>query len=348
MKVISSPVQTRHDPQQIMLRGRMIKPVEQPERLRILAQSLAEDGHEAIEPGAHALDPVRRVHDPLYVDFLSEAYAEWQKLSDASVEVLPNTHHYRRASQAGQPPGRVPQSITGKAGWYVSDLNCAIGEGTWEAIEASARSAIHAAQLVTAGERSAFAACRPPGHHAYRDQAAGFCYINNAAVVADMLASSFGRVAVIDFDTHHGDGTQSIFYGRDDVFVGNVHTDPVNYYPFFIGYADERGSGKGEGYNLNLPLQPGAGDSKFVAACTLLSEAAARAGCQALVLSAGWDAHRDDPLSLLRVSGDAYHRIGEIFGAMRLPTVIVQEGGYSLDVIAKAPRRFVAGFSARH
>lgn len=163
-----------------------------------------------------------------------------------------------------------------------------------------------------------------------------------------MLASSFGRVAVIDFDTHHGDGTQSIFYGRDDVFVGNVHTDPVNYYPFFIGYADERGSGTGEGYNLNLPLHPGAGDSEFVAACTSLSEAAAKAGCQALVLSAGWDAHRDDPLSLLRVSDDAYHRIGEIFGAMRLPSVIVQEGGYSLDVIAKAPRRFVAGFSARH
>jgi acetoin utilization deacetylase AcuC-like enzyme len=136
------------------------------------------------------------------------------------------------------------------------------------------RSAIHAAQLAVGGERSAVAACRPPGHHADRDQAAGFCYINNAAVVADILTSAFDRVAVIDFDTHHGDGTQSIFYDRDDVFVGSVHTNPANYYPFFIGYPDERGSGKGEGYNLNLPLEPGAGDDEFVAACASLSDAA--------------------------------------------------------------------------
>ncbi|MEH2529038.1 acetoin utilization deacetylase AcuC-like enzyme [Bradyrhizobium sp. AZCC 1588] len=348
MKIISSPVQTRYDPQQIMLRGKMVKPVEQPERLRILAQSLAEDGHEAVEPDAHSLDHVRRVHDPQYVDFLSSAYAEWRKLPEAGIEVIPNTHHYRNAAQVGQPPGRPSQTIVGRAGWYVSDLNCAIGEGTWEAIEASARSAIHAAQLVIRGERSAFAACRPPGHHAYRDQAAGFCYINNAAVVADILTSAFDRVAVIDFDTHHGDGTQSIFYDRDDVFVGSVHTNPANYYPFFIGYPDERGSGKGEGYNLNLPLEPGAGNDEFVAACASLSDAAANAGCRALVLSAGWDAHQQDPLSRLRISDGAFQRIGEIFGAMRLPTVIVQEGGYSLDVIASAPRRFVAGFCSRH
>ena len=348
MKIVSSATQTRHDPQQIMLRGKMVKPVEQPERLRILSKSLVEDGHEAVEPAAQALDPVLKVHDPLYVDFLRRAHAEWQRLPDASVEVLPNTHHYRRASEVGQPPGRVPHSITGQAGWYVSDLNCAIGEGTWEAVEASAHSAIHAAQLVIGGERSAFAACRPPGHHAYRDQAAGFCYINNAAVVADMLTSRFGRVAIIDFDTHHGDGTQSIFYARDDVFVGSVHTDPADYYPFFIGYADERGDGRGEGYNQNIPLQPGAGDAEFIAACSALGEAARKAGCQALVLSAGWDAHAQDPLSKLRVSDDAYQRIGEIFGAVRLPTVIVQEGGYSLDVIAKAPKRFVSGFCARH
>lgn len=349
MKIISSPVQKLHNPHQIMLRGKMVTPVERSERLDVLVQSLCEDGHQRLLPDAHALDPVFGVHDRGYVEFLREAYAEWRKLPDASDDVMPNTHHYRNAGMAGQPIGRPPaKSISGRAGWYVSDLNCAIGEGTWEAIEASAQSAIHAAKAVISGERSAFAACRPPGHHAYSDQAAGFCYINNSAVVADMLTTAFGKVAILDFDTHHGDGTQSIFYARNDVFTGSVHTDPAGYYPFFVGYADERGAGPGEGHNMNVPLAPGSNDDDFVAACDSLAKAALERGCRALVLAAGWDAHENDPLSLLHVSDDGYGRIGEIFGNMRLPTVIVQEGGYSLDVIASAPRRFLAGFSARH
>jgi acetoin utilization deacetylase AcuC-like enzyme len=349
MKIISSPIQKRHNARQIMLRGKMVTPVERPERLDVLVNSLCEDGHQAVTPDAHSLDPVFRVHDRGYIEFLREAYAEWRKLPDASDDVMPNTHHYRNAAMADQPAGRPPpNSITGRAGWYVSDLNCAIGEGTWAAVEASAQSAIHAARAVIAGERSAFATCRPPGHHAYSDQAAGFCYINNTAVVADMLTSVFGRIAIIDIDTHHGDGTQSIFYARDDVFTGSVHTDPAGYYPFFVGYADERGAGAGEGYNMNVPLAPGSSDDDFVAACDLLAKAALERGCGAVVIAAGWDAHEKDPLSLLRISNDGYGRIGEIFGAMRLPTVIVQEGGYSLDVIAQAPKRFLAGFGARH
>jgi acetoin utilization deacetylase AcuC-like enzyme len=349
MKIISSPAQKGHNPRQIMLRGRMVTPVERPERLDVLVQGLCEGGHQNVLPDPHAIDPIFRVHDRGYVEFLREAYAEWRKLPDASEDVLPNTHHYRSAAMTDQPAGRPPpNSITGRAGWYVSDLNCSIGEGTWEAVEASVQSAIHAAKAVIAGERSAFAACRPPGHHAYRDQAAGFCYINNSAVVADMLTAAFGRVAILDFDTHHGDGSQSIFYSRDDVFTGSIHTDPAGYYPFFIGYADERGAGIGEGCNMNVPLAPGSGDDDFVAACDALAKAAMDRGCRAVVVAAGWDAHKDDPLSLLRVSDDGYSRIGEILGAMRLPTVIVQEGGYSLEVIASAPKRFLAAFSARH
>jgi acetoin utilization deacetylase AcuC-like enzyme len=349
VKIISSPVQLKHSPRETMLRGKMVTPVERPERLTLLVTSLCEDGHQNERPDAHALDPVFRVHDRGYLDFLREAYAEWRKLPDASDDVMPNTHHYRNAAATGQPAGRPPaRSITGRAGWYVSDLNCGIAEGTWAAVEASVQSAIHAAKAVIAGERSAFAACRPPGHHAYSDQAAGFCYVNNSAVAADMLTASFGRVAVLDFDTHHGDGTQSIFYARDDVFTGSVHTDPSGYYPFFVGYADERGAGRGEGYNMNIPLAPGSKDDDFVSACEALSGAARERDCRAVVVAAGWDAHAQDPLSLLRVSDDGFARAGEIFGAMRLPTVIVQEGGYSLDVIARAPKRFLAGFCARH
>lgn len=349
MKIISSPEQLKHNPRQTMLRGKMVAAVERPERLGLLVNNLCEDGHQDVRPDAHSLAPVLRIHDRGYIDFLREAHAEWRTLPDASDEVLPNTHHYRNAAVAGQPIGRPPaNSITGRAGWYVSDLNCGIGEGTWTAVEASAQSAIHAAKAVIAGERNAFAACRPPGHHAYRDQAAGFCYVNNSAVVADMLAATFGKVAIIDIDTHHGDGTQSIFYARDDVFTGSVHTDPSGYYPFFVGYADERGAGPGEGHNMNVPLAPGSHDDDFVAACETLAKAALERGCGAIVLAAGWDAHEKDPLSLLLVSDDGFARAGEVFGAMRLPTVIVQEGGYSLDVIARAPKRFLAGFCSRH
>src|ERR1700743_24905 len=285
MKIISSHIQKRHNARQIMLRGKMVTPVERPERLDVLGNSLGEDGHQAVTPDAHSLDPVFRVHDRGYVEFLREAYAEWRKLPDASDDVMPYTHHYGRAAMADQPAGRPPRdSITGRAGWYVSDLNCAIGEGTWPAVEASVQSAIHAAKAVIAGEKSEFAAGRPPGHHAYSDQAAGFCYINNTAVVADMLTSAFGRIAIIDFDTHHGDGTQSIFYARNDVFTGSVHTDPAGYYPFFVGYADERGAGVGEGHNMNVPLAPGSRDGDFVAAWGLLGTAALEPGCRGVAL----------------------------------------------------------------
>ena len=349
MKIISSPIQIRHRPQQIMLRGRMIRPVEQPEHATILVDSLTKDGHEAVAPAAHSLKPVFRVHERSYVEFLKTAYDKWREQPDAGLEVLPNTHHYRGFSGSNQPPGRPPaNSVSGQAGWFVSDLTCAIGEETWVAVAASVRSAIHGAELCASGTESVFAACRPPGHHAYRDQAAGFCFLNNAAVAADILTATFGRIAVIDFDTHHGDGTQSIFYGRNDVFVGSVHTDPSGYYPFYVGYSDERGAGEGDGYNLNLPLPPGSGDDEFVAACKTLTAAAVDRGCHALVISAGWDAHEKDPLSVLRVSDDGFARIGEIIGRLQLPTVIVQEGGYSLDVIAQAPRRFLCGFANHH
>ncbi len=189
--------------------------------------------------------------------------------------------------------------------------------------------------------------CRPPGHHAYIDRASGFCYFNNAAIAAEILRERYSRVAILDFDTHHGDGTQATFYRRDDVFFGSTHTDPSAYYPYFAGYADERGAGDGEGFNLNLPLVPGSGDGEVLAAVERLAEAAAHVGARALVVSAGWDAHRDDPLSKLKVTSEAYGRVGEILASLRLPTMIVQEGGYSLAAVAEAAPNFIEGFRGR-
>ena len=225
----------------------------------------------------------------------------------------------------------------------MGDLSCAIMEGTYRAAYASAQSAIAGAEAVLAGDY-AYALCRPPGHHAYPDRASGFCYLNNAAIAAHVLRRTFARVAIVDFDTHHGDGTQAIFYARADVLYGSVHTDPSAYYPHFFGYADETGVGEGEGANLNLPLAPGAEDEAFIDANQRLALAVQAHGAEALVVSAGWDAHREDPLSRLAVTTEAYPRIGEIWGKLALPTLIVQEGGYSLKAMAEAAPAFVEAF----
>jgi len=225
----------------------------------------------------------------------------------------------------------------------MGDLSCPIADGTYRAAYASAQAAIAGAEAVLAGDY-AYALCRPPGHHAYPDRASGFCYLNNAAIAASILRRTFARVAIVDFDTHHGDGTQAIFYTRADVFYGSVHTDPSAFYPHFFGYADETGALQGEGANLNLPLEPGAADEAFIDANQRLALAVQAHGAEALIVSAGWDAHRDDPLSRLAVTTDAYPRIGEIWGKLALPTLIVQEGGYSLTALGQAAPAFVEAF----
>jgi acetoin utilization deacetylase AcuC-like enzyme len=195
--------------------------------------------------------------------------------------------------------------------------------------------------------RSAFALCRPPGHHAFADRASGFCFLNNAAIAAELIGNRTGKVAILDFGTHHGDGTQAIFYGRKDVLFASVHTDPTTYYPYFSGYADERGEGEGLGATVNAPLAPGSGDEAFLEACRTLVKAVRTHKTEVLVVSAGWDAHRDDPLSLLDVSTDAFARVGELLADLQLPTLIVQEGGYSLEACESAAA-FIGAFCSRH
>jgi acetoin utilization deacetylase AcuC-like enzyme len=339
--------QLDHRPTQYMVHGKIVAPFENPNRAETLIAALEKLGLERARPADAGLKPILAVHADHYASFLAEAFALFQQLPNAGPEVLPNIHPYVAAGADNAPrPAPRPTGIIGRTGWYFGDLSCAMTEGTYRAAYASAQSAIGAAEAVRDGERASFALCRPPGHHAYADRASGFCYFNNAAIAAEMLRKRYGHVAVLDFDTHHGDGTQAIFYRRDDVLFASAHTDPSAYYPHFAGYAEERGAGAGEGFNLNLPLAPGSGDAEFLAAVERLAEAATRFGAEALVVSAGWDAHRDDPLSKLNVTGEAYGRVGEILGGLRLPTVIVQEGGYSLAAVAEAAPNFVAAFRA--
>src|SRR3954470_23759858 len=237
MRLFFDGAQLEHRPTQFMVSGRIVPPFENPDRAEALVSALTGVGLVRENPADHGLAPILAVHAEHYVSFLESAHALFRARPNSGPEVLPNVHPYVSAStdQSPRPKPRVI-GIVGLAGWYVGDMACAITEGTYRACYASAKSAAAAAEAVLGGERAAFALCRPPGHHAYVDRASGFCFFNNAAIAAEVLKRRFPRVAIVDFDTHHGDGTQAIFYTRDDVFFGSVHTDPCSYYPHFTGY----------------------------------------------------------------------------------------------------------------
>lgn len=347
MQLFFSNRQLAHQPTQYMVHGRIVPAFENNDRATTLLTALAGAGLSPTEPAAHGLAPILKVHADHFVEFLSTAHAEFMTLPNHGPEAIPNIWSYRASDAAFTPRGKArPTGIIGRMGWYVGDISAVITADTYTSAVVSAEAAVSAAEAVRKGAKAAFALCRPPGHHAYVDRASGFCFLNNAAIAAEVLRKDFARVAILDFDTHHGDGTQAIFYSRRDVFFGSVHTDPSSYYPHYVGYADERGAGPGEGFNLNLPLAFGADDAAFLEANRALIAAAEAAGAEALVLSAGWDAHHLDPLSKLAVTTDAYARLGALYGACDLPTVIVQEGGYSLKAIAEASHAFTAAYRA--
>jgi acetoin utilization deacetylase AcuC-like enzyme len=346
MRAFFHPDQQFHDPQQFMRAGRIAAPKDLPARSAALIAGLQAMGIAVEAPGDSGLAPLEAVHQRDYLDFLATAYAQWASLADAGPEVLPNTFPYWNARPEDGPRPACPSPhIIAQAGYYLGDLAVPIGPRTWPSIRASASSAVAAADAVLAGEDAAYALCRPSGHHARADRASGFCYVNNCAVAAQRLRSRFPRVAIIDVDAHHGDGTQTIFYRRDDVFTASVHADPTAYYPFFTGYAHECGVGAGTGRNLNLPLPPGAGDAEIAAATQTAARAAMDFGAEALVVALGFDGHAEDPIGILKVSTGGFRAVGEALGALGLPTVIVQEGGYQIPVLADCLREFLTDFA---
>lgn len=347
MRVFYSPAQLGHRSEHFMVAGRLARHLEVPERCERLLGALERANYVVEAPRDDiGMAPIAAIHEAGYLEFLRSAWERWAALKNAGPECVPNVHPYRGA-ELDFSPRRAPRaaSVVAQAGYYLGDLACAVTANTWESAVAAAHTAVAAAEAVLAGEHGAYALCRPPGHHAAADRAAGFCYLNNAAIAAEVLRGHFARVAVLDVDTHHGDGTQSIFYRRGDVQFVSIHTDPTSYYPFFTGYADEYGAGDGEGANLNIPLAPGSGDAEYLDALDDALEAIRAHRSEALVVSAGFDAHERDPLSVLKVTNDGYRRIGDAVASLKLPTVIVQEGGYGLDLLGNNLVAFLGGFN---
>jgi acetoin utilization deacetylase AcuC-like enzyme len=339
MKAVFSELGRGHDPRRFLLRGRFAPGEERPERMDHLLAGLRSGNHALVPAETFGQGPRLGVHAVDYLRFLEEAAAEWQTLADASDEVLGNVHPVRRA-------GTMPTALVGRAGWYMQDMACGIGPGTWAAVASATDVAVTAAELVAGGERAAYALCRPPGHHAYRDIAGGHCFLNNTAIAAQHLRRIHARVAILDIDIHHGNGTQAIFYHRADVLTVSVHADPAVFYPYFWGYPHERGEHAGEGCNRNLPIPRGASDDVFLAALREATGTVAAFAPGVLVVALGLDASADDPFGGARVTGAGFHGAGAIVARLGLPTLFVQEGGYIAPTLGPNLAAVLGGFES--
>jgi len=329
MKTIYSPDHALHASPGEMLYGEFVPAFEKPERAELVLARVKETALGAIvAPTAFPLDHITRIHAPGLVELLRGAHEEWRALGRPGA-VYPYTWPTR-----GMRADKVPAGLDGRLAYYSFDCGTPITATSWQAIKSSVDTALTGAALLTAGETAAFALCRPPGHHAGADHFGGYCYLNNAAIAAQkLLDDGAKRVAILDIDYHHGNGTQQIFYGRPDVLFISLHGHPDEEYPYLLGHADETGAGAGHGFNLNLPLHWG---TQWPAYETALQAGLSRVRAfmpDALVTSLGVDTYKDDPISHFLLEQAHFSRIGEMLAQLGLPTLFVMEGGYAVAEI---------------
>lgn len=349
MKTFHNPHHALHQGQHEMFRGRLVPCHEVPARLEFVFAELQKRGlgslHTPAVSEAELTHAIARVHAQRYLDFLAGAWDEWVALDPANAErdALPsvwplgNRHAFRTDV--------LPQNFAARLGLFSFDSGSPLTSGTWAAARGGAACALAAAQEVLGGARSAFALSRPPGHHAGPDFFGGYCFLNNAAIAAQALRDGgMQRVAVLDIDFHHGNGTQTIFYERADVLTLSLHGDPSTEYPFFLGNADERGSGEGLGFNLNLPLPRGTGFAAWRAALGQAIEAVQHFGADALVVPMGLDTFEGDPISGFKLESRDYFAVGEALARIGIPTVLTFEGGYAVEAVGTNAVNLLEGF----
>jgi acetoin utilization deacetylase AcuC-like enzyme len=344
MKIFHSPAHRLHTPPfEVFDGGQRVPYLESPERMEVILQALQKmNWAEILPPADFGLAPISQVHTPDYLAFLASAWTGWRATepqADAAADDLP----LLPATFARPGQHRRPDSILGQAGYYMMDLSAPITAGTYTAALSAAHCALSAGKAVLEGERAAFALCRPPGHHAGKSYCGGYCYLNNAAITANWLCAN-GKVAILDIDYHAGNGTQEIFYDRADVLTLSIHADPAQEYPYFSGYADEQGNAAGLGYHRNFPLPMGTGDAAYLEtlnkALHLLTDFAPRF----LVLSLGMDSYREDPLGKFDITTQGIQQIARRIADLRLPTVLVLEGGYHTAALGKNVTTFLEAF----
>ena len=346
--VVWSPDTRLHEPRHEIWVGAATPAVEVPARVDAILAAL--DGQPRHEATRHDDAVLATVHDGGLLDFLASAAEAWAAGPYAELvgqdRVVPYFFPTEALTQGMTPTPAV--ALHAQTGRWCYDTMTLVGPGTWTAARSAVDVALTAVDLVAAGERTAYALCRPPGHHAPRAGYGGSCYLNNAAVAAEALRrAGHERVAVVDVDAHHGNGTQAIFWDRADVLYGSVHVDPgAGWFPHLFGHAGETGAGEGAGATRNLPLPEGTRDARWVEAVGELADWVGSAGCSALVVSLGVDAAADDPESPLLVTADGYRGAGRALGGLGLPAVVVQEGGYHLPSLGGLVAAYLGGHAA--
>src|SRR6185369_11267630 len=334
MKVVQTDRHRGHDPKVETYLGEPVPACEVPERAEIIRDALAADGgFELVAPTDHGTDPILAVHDPGLLRFLEEA---WPAVRSQRIErdFLVADTYATRAMFAGMSEAFVaarpePTAIGGRTGWWGLDSSNPIRPGTYDAARSAVDVALTTVDLVLGGETAAYGLCRPPGHHAAAAMAGGYCFFNNAAIAAQSIVERTGeRVAILDVDVHHGNGTQQIFWRRDDVRYASLHSDPRRLYPFFLGHADEIGEGPGRGANLNLPQPLRADDATYTADLDRALDWISSAPGSVVVVSLGFDTYEHDPIGDLALTTAGYAEMGRRVGALGRRLVVLQEGGY--------------------
>lgn len=340
MRVFFSENHRDHFPQAELSGGQFVTPFERPSRIEYILQSLRDRGFDQpVAPAPVDMAPIRALYDAGYLDFLETGWADW-KAEGYAGEIIATSFPSRRMHF-----DRPPRNIDGKAGYYALALETAITGGTWNATQWSAACAQSAVADVIGGAPSAFALCRPPGHHATTDMYGGYCFLNNAALAAEAFRSSgAARVAIVDIDFHHGNGTQDIFYDRGDVLFASLHGAPEDAFPYYLGYADETGAGAGEGATANYPMPPGTGYDVWGAALRDAIQKVRQFAPEALVVSLGVDAYKADPISFFKLDSDDFTKAGAQLGALNLPTVLCMEGGYAIEQVGVNTVNVLQGF----
>ena len=338
--MVRSPLAIAHVPGAEIWLGTPTPGTEVPERVTAIESALAD--WPLVEAMPHSDDVLLAVHDPSLVEHLRTIWSRWDGYG--TERVVP--YLFPTSGLLGDLPEREPVAAHAAAGRYCYDTMTLVGPGTWEGARAAVDVALTCVDIV--GNGVVYGLTRPPGHHATRTAYGGSCYLNNAAVAAEgFRRAGHERVAVIDIDAHHGNGTQDIFYARSDVFYGSLHVDPgAGWFPHYAGFADEVGMGAGVGANLNIPMAPGSDDAPWLDSVRRLADAASAFRAKALVVSLGVDAAIDDPESPLEVTLDGYGEAGRILGGLGLPTVALQEGGYHLPTLGALVRATLKGLSA--
>ncbi len=349
MKVFYSDSHRRHAPPFEVVDGGQRAPYwESPARMDSALAALRQTSWaQILEPAEFGLAPVQAVHSEAYLAFLESAWNDWQK-SFPSASPPTADSGFLPATFAVRGSSHVPASILGRAGYHMMDLSAVIVSGTYEAALSAANCALSAAKAIRNREgvdACAFALCRPPGHHSGPDYAAGYCYINNAAIAAQWLSND-GRVAVVDVDYHAGNGTQDIFYRRNDVLTVSLHADPAVEYPYFSGYADETGAEDGAGFHQNFPLPVGTGDEQYLATLDRAIHLVHAFEPRHLIVSVGMDVYEHDPLGQFKISTGGIRAIGERISRLRIPTALIMEGGYNTAELGANVVAFVAPFAS--